>query len=211
MAERRQTARFALAVPMDAHIGVLQDVLIEHAGEDEIFVISPTPGVRGEELTLRIGPSDSVQMTMTVRTLQSEPILSDTRLRYRVRLAISGAIALSNGVVEAVTNPAVATLYPNDKVRYLNMLHAGWPGGLVFGGLLFLALGGLDWQWKIGIFLLPAVVYGVMMMGCKKGDDYQCHFVKGSEMAYYRMSKIGDTLKAGVSSPAPYNKRRSSV
>jgi len=32
------------------------------------------------------------------------------------------------------------------------------------------------------------------MMGCKRGDDYQCHFVKGSEMAYYRMSKIGDTL-----------------
>jgi quinone-modifying oxidoreductase subunit QmoB len=35
---------------------------------------------------------------------------------------------------------------------------------------------------------------GVMMMGCKKGDDYQCHFVKGSELAHYRMSKIGDTL-----------------
>jgi quinone-modifying oxidoreductase subunit QmoB len=35
---------------------------------------------------------------------------------------------------------------------------------------------------------------GVMMLGCKKGDDYQCHFVKGSEMAYYRMSKVGDTL-----------------
>jgi quinone-modifying oxidoreductase, subunit QmoB len=35
---------------------------------------------------------------------------------------------------------------------------------------------------------------GVMMMGCKKGDDYQCHFVKGSELAGYRMSKIGDTL-----------------
>ena len=36
---------------------------------------------------------------------------------------------------------------------------------------------------------------GVMMMGCKKGDDYQCHFVKGSEMAQERMSKIGDTLQ----------------
>ena len=36
---------------------------------------------------------------------------------------------------------------------------------------------------------------GVMMMGCKKGDDYQCHFVKGSEMASYRMSKVDDTLK----------------
>jgi len=36
---------------------------------------------------------------------------------------------------------------------------------------------------------------GVMMMGCKHGDDYQCHFVKGSELAGIRMSKIGDTLK----------------
>ena len=36
---------------------------------------------------------------------------------------------------------------------------------------------------------------GIMMLGCKKGDDYQCHFVKGSEMAQERMSKIGDTLQ----------------
>ncbi len=36
---------------------------------------------------------------------------------------------------------------------------------------------------------------GVILMGCKKGDDYQCHFVKGSEMAHDRMSKIDDTLK----------------
>jgi quinone-modifying oxidoreductase subunit QmoB len=36
---------------------------------------------------------------------------------------------------------------------------------------------------------------GVMMLGCKKGDDYQCHFVKGSELANVRMSKVDDTLK----------------
>ncbi len=36
---------------------------------------------------------------------------------------------------------------------------------------------------------------GVMMMGCKHGDNYQCHFVKGSELATYRMGKIDDTLK----------------
>ena len=35
----------------------------------------------------------------------------------------------------------------------------------------------------------------VMLMGCQKGDNYQCHFVKGSEMAHYRMSKIDDTLQ----------------
>jgi len=37
---------------------------------------------------------------------------------------------------------------------------------------------------------------GVMMMGCKKGDDYQCHFVKGSELAHYRMGKIGRHAEA---------------
>ncbi len=36
---------------------------------------------------------------------------------------------------------------------------------------------------------------GVMLMGCKKGDDYQCHFVKGSDMAHDRMGKINDSLQ----------------
>jgi quinone-modifying oxidoreductase subunit QmoB len=35
---------------------------------------------------------------------------------------------------------------------------------------------------------------GVVLMGCQKGEDYQCHFVKGSELAHIRMSKIDDTL-----------------
>ncbi len=35
---------------------------------------------------------------------------------------------------------------------------------------------------------------GIILAGCQKGDNYQCHFVKGSEMAHYRMSKIDDTL-----------------
>ena len=35
----------------------------------------------------------------------------------------------------------------------------------------------------------------VALMGCKHGIDYQCHFVKGSELATYRASKVDDTLK----------------
>ncbi len=37
---------------------------------------------------------------------------------------------------------------------------------------------------------------GIMLMGCKKGENYQCHFVKGSEMAHVRMSKVADTLQS---------------
>jgi len=43
---------------------------------------------------------------------------------------------------------------------------------------------------------LEAGFDGVMLMGCKSGDDYQCHFVKGSGLAKERMSKIGETLKS---------------
>ena len=35
---------------------------------------------------------------------------------------------------------------------------------------------------------------GIMLMGCKKGEDYQCHFVDGSRLAHERMSKVDDTL-----------------
>ena len=44
--------------------------------------------------------------------------------------------ALANGVVEAVVNPVVATMSGKNKTHWLNVLHAGWPGGLVLGGLL---------------------------------------------------------------------------
>jgi quinone-modifying oxidoreductase subunit QmoB len=37
---------------------------------------------------------------------------------------------------------------------------------------------------------------GVFLMGCKHGDDYQCHFVKGSELAEIRVKKIGEALSS---------------
>jgi len=37
---------------------------------------------------------------------------------------------------------------------------------------------------------------GVFLLGCKHGDDYQCHFIKGSELAEIRMQKIGEALSS---------------
>ncbi|MEN8210454.1 MAG: FAD-dependent oxidoreductase [Thermodesulfobacteriota bacterium] len=37
---------------------------------------------------------------------------------------------------------------------------------------------------------------GVILIGCKHGDDYQCHFIKGSELAETRIQKIGDALSS---------------
>ena len=37
---------------------------------------------------------------------------------------------------------------------------------------------------------------GIFLLGCKHGDDYQCHFIKGSELASIRMKKIGEALES---------------
>ncbi len=37
-------------------------------------------------------------------------------------------------------------------------------------------------------------VDGVMLLGCKYGDDYQCHFVKGSEICNRRKENIAESL-----------------
>ena len=75
--------------------------------------------------------------------------------------------ALGNGTCEAVINPLTATLFPNNKTHYLNMLHAGWPLGLILGVLISLGFreSGADvtWQLKYAIFLVPVLIYGFMM------------------------------------------------
>ncbi|MBF0369036.1 MAG: hydrogenase iron-sulfur subunit [Magnetococcales bacterium] len=35
---------------------------------------------------------------------------------------------------------------------------------------------------------------GVMLMGCRHGEDYQCHNVRGSALAEIRLSKVSETL-----------------
>ncbi|MEM1099429.1 MAG: MFS transporter, partial [Planctomycetota bacterium] len=88
--------------------------------------------------------------------------------------------ALGAGTVEAVINPVIATVYASKgKTKWLNILHAGWPGGLVIAGLLTLSMnpGGLitgmiglaegetiSWKWKVGLLLIPTAAYGVMML-----------------------------------------------
>jgi len=81
------------------------------------------------------------------------------------------AFSLANGTCEAVINPLTATLFRDNKTHWLNILHAGWPGGLVLGALVSLGLnqvpGGVGWQIKWGIMGIPVLMYGLMMVGRK--------------------------------------------
>jgi MFS family permease len=86
-------------------------------------------------------------------------------------------LGLSNGTVEAYINPVVATMFRKDKTKWLNILHAGWPGGLVVAGLVTIVLnsdmitGGagasIPWWIKIAIIAPPALLFFVMLIGVK--------------------------------------------
>jgi len=48
------------------------------------------------------------------------------------------------------------------------------------------------------VFIADAMskgVDGVLMLGCKFGEDYQCHFIRGSELANRRMENVRETLQ----------------
>jgi MFS family permease len=77
--------------------------------------------------------------------------------------------ALGNGTCEAVINPLTATLFPRNKTHWLNILHAGWPGGLLLGAAIMLGFnqfdGSIRWEYKLGVFLIPVAIYGFLMLG----------------------------------------------
>jgi len=77
-------------------------------------------------------------------------------------------LAMANGLVEAACNPLVAVLYPENKTVKLNQFHVWFPGGIVLGGLAAFLLDetGLgDWRAKLSLVLVPALAYGVLLLG----------------------------------------------
>ncbi len=78
--------------------------------------------------------------------------------------------ALANGTLEAVANPLVATLFPHNRTHYLNILHASWPLGMIFGGVVGWVLDDMmkvHWKVQLALYLLPTIAYGLMFLGQK--------------------------------------------
>ena len=76
--------------------------------------------------------------------------------------------AVANGLLEAAANPLVATLFPEKRTHYLNLLHASWPAGLIIGAAAGWILDDrLEWSWKpqLALFIIPTIAYGLMFLG----------------------------------------------
>ncbi len=77
-------------------------------------------------------------------------------------------IGLGNGMVEAVCNPLVASMYPQQKTKMLNRFHLWWPAGIVIGsivGYLVMDVADLSWQVMVASLFIPLAIYGYLFVG----------------------------------------------
>lgn len=125
-----------------------------------------------------------------VSQLVFAPFCDNLGMRFLLRLAFAGhvagslvmifaqgfwglfsgalVLAMANGLVEAACNPLVAALYPANRTVKLNQFHVWFPGGIVLGGLAAYGLNAAEfggWQLKIGLILVPTIMYGILLLG----------------------------------------------
>jgi fucose permease len=130
------------------------------------LIFAPLADTRGMRWLLKFAWLGHLAGTLVMMTAAATgPVLAGPFWSLFVGALV---IAMANGLVEAACNPLVATLYPTRKTAKLNQFHVWFPGGIVLGGL---ASYGLDaagvgaWEVKLGLILIPTVLYGVLLLG----------------------------------------------
>lgn len=152
--------------PVKTRLGVIAGVAFFSFGLAILFG-GPLCDLLGMGLLLRLAAACHIGGALLT-------IFAPTGAFYMV-VAATLIVGAGNGLVEAVCNPLIATIYPEQKTQKLTLFHAWFPGGIVIGGLLCYALNyagfgngtELGWKIKMSLMLVPAVIYTVMILGQK--------------------------------------------
>ena len=103
-----------------------------------------------------------------IHGVTGDALIAGQKHGYQLLYWGSIILGLGNGSVEAYANPIVATMFNTDKTKWLNRLHAGWPAGLVMGGLCTIALANnSDWRITLGLILIPAIIFFIILVSLK--------------------------------------------
>ncbi len=130
-----------------------------------MFFISPLIDAIGMGLLMRL--SGILLILGTAVVIATEAMMPDS-----LYAGIWGGmllVGLGWGLVDTITNPLVAAMYPDDKVHKLNVIHAWWPAGIVLGGLTGIVMGSWDvaWQIKLAVTAVPAIALIVLCFMAK--------------------------------------------
>lgn len=131
-----------------------------------IFVSSPLLDIIGMGLLL---PLAAVLVPLGMLLMGFAGEIASGGSVYPVLSAGAAIAGVGWGLTETVMNPLIASLYVDDKTAKLNSAHAWWPGGIVIGGLLGVAMNNMQigLGLKMGIVVLPALVVLFMAIGVK--------------------------------------------
>jgi hypothetical protein len=87
MSGRRGHQRLTIGGPTTGAVRVLRDVVIERIEHQELVVVSQTPAVIGEELSLELF-SASGCIALKVRVLDGRPVVIAGSMRHRLRVVV---------------------------------------------------------------------------------------------------------------------------
>ncbi|MFM8570551.1 MAG: MFS transporter [Pirellula sp.] len=125
---------------------IIGGVIVDKIGYGKLVVLALIGHILSALVTFSAGPSNA----------------------YTMLFWGSFIFAYANGTLEAVANPLVATVFPNNRTHYLNILHASWPAGLVIGSALGWILDdrlNWPWQYQLALYLIPTALYAWMFFG----------------------------------------------
>src|SRR3954468_4838052 len=108
-----------------------------------------------------------IHVLSVIIRVSATPVLeaSGKNAAYQMLYWSAFVFSLGNGLCEAAINPLTATLFPRNKTHYLNILHAGWPLGLVIGGLVnFFFAGKVRWEFLLALYAPPTLYYRAVVM-----------------------------------------------
>lgn len=130
------------------------------------FVGFPISMVIGGIFYRSIGPKRIMQFAFFAHT--AGILLTIYSGGYNGLLLSTLLIGLGNGCTEAACNPMIADAYSGKTMNTLmNRFHMWFPGGIVLGSLVSLAMTKMElgWQAQIWIIMIPTVIYAYMFYG----------------------------------------------
>lgn len=131
-----------------------------------IFVLGPLCDVLGMKNLMRFAMLCHAAGTLIM-------IFATGQYAYWMLFVGALILSLGNGTVEAVCNPLIATIYPDQKTKKLNQFHVWFPGGILIGGVICYLLnkganiGIDDWRIKVALILIPTIIYAFLFIGQK--------------------------------------------
>ena len=90
MRRSRRDTRYLLSRPWDSTLRVPGDVIVERRDDthNELWVLSAAPAHREERLRLDLPGMADTSASLSVRVVESRPVMADGVVRHRLRLAV---------------------------------------------------------------------------------------------------------------------------